>query len=44
LLTLLELEGSSLHHEEIQACGTEGTVRYGGIKDGKRGFDRTAPR
>src|SRR5437588_5668163 len=26
-LTLLELGGSSLHHDGIQACGTEGTVR-----------------
>ena len=43
LLTLLELRGVSLH-DAAPGCGAEGTVRDGGIRNGKPGVARLALR
>ena len=44
LLTLLELRDAQPAPCELQARGAEGTVRHGGIRNGKRGMARSAPR
>ena len=44
LLTLLELTGASLHDEKIEGRGAQGMDRHGGIRNGKRGIARPAPR
>ena len=41
LLTLLELREPQPARCRLQACGAEGTVRDGGIRDGKRGMARS---
>ena len=44
LLTLLELKGVSLHDANITGAALEGVDRHGGIRNGKRGMARPAPR